>query len=85
MNSVLTCACWRFWPEGSRRRLLPLPERPSRHIEPPGFKWLRGFEIYPPFTARLTVGRAVGGLALLAASILLMWTQTTNPFLYFQF
>jgi len=37
------------------------------------------------YTARLGVGRAVGGLALLAASILLMWTQTTNPFLYFQF
>jgi hypothetical protein len=37
------------------------------------------------FTARLSVGRAVGGMALLAASILLMWTQTTNPFLYFQF
>ena len=37
------------------------------------------------FTARLSVPRAVGGLALLAASILLMWTQTTNPFLYFQF
>jgi alginate O-acetyltransferase complex protein AlgI len=37
------------------------------------------------FTARITVGRAVGGLALLAASIALMWTQTTNPFLYFQF
>jgi alginate O-acetyltransferase complex protein AlgI len=37
------------------------------------------------FTARISVARAVGGLALLAASILLMWTQTTNPFLYFQF
>jgi alginate O-acetyltransferase complex protein AlgI len=37
------------------------------------------------FTARLTVPRAVGGLALLALSILIMWTQTTNPFLYFQF
>ena len=37
------------------------------------------------FTARLTVGRAVGSVALLAASILVMWTQTTNPFLYFQF
>jgi alginate O-acetyltransferase complex protein AlgI len=37
------------------------------------------------FTERLTVPRAVGGLALLAVSILVMWTQTTNPFLYFQF
>jgi alginate O-acetyltransferase complex protein AlgI len=37
------------------------------------------------FTTRLTTGRAVGSLALLAASLLLMWTQTTNPFLYFQF
>jgi alginate O-acetyltransferase complex protein AlgI len=37
------------------------------------------------FTSRLTVPRAVGSVALLAASILLMWTQTTNPFLYFQF
>jgi alginate O-acetyltransferase complex protein AlgI len=37
------------------------------------------------FTERLTVPRAVGGLALLALSILVMWTQTTNPFLYFQF
>jgi alginate O-acetyltransferase complex protein AlgI len=37
------------------------------------------------FTERLTVPRAVGGLALLALSILIMWTQTTNPFLYFQF
>jgi phenylpropionate dioxygenase-like ring-hydroxylating dioxygenase large terminal subunit len=26
-----------------------------QHLEPPGFKWLRVFEIYPPFTARLTV------------------------------
>jgi alginate O-acetyltransferase complex protein AlgI len=37
------------------------------------------------FTARLSVGRAAGGMALLAAAVLLMWTQTTNPFLYFQF
>jgi alginate O-acetyltransferase complex protein AlgI len=37
------------------------------------------------FTSRLTVARAAGSMALLAASILLMWTQTTNPFLYFQF
>jgi alginate O-acetyltransferase complex protein AlgI len=36
-------------------------------------------------TARISVPRAVGGVALLALSILLMWTQTTNPFLYFQF
>jgi alginate O-acetyltransferase complex protein AlgI len=37
------------------------------------------------FTSRITIPRAVGGLALLALSLLLMWTQTTNPFLYFQF
>jgi alginate O-acetyltransferase complex protein AlgI len=37
------------------------------------------------FTARLSVPRAVGGVALLALAILVMWTQTTNPFLYFQF
>jgi alginate O-acetyltransferase complex protein AlgI len=36
-------------------------------------------------TARISVPRAVGGVALLALSILMMWTQTTNPFLYFQF
>ncbi len=36
-------------------------------------------------TARVDTPRAVGGVALLALSILLMWTQTTNPFLYFQF
>jgi alginate O-acetyltransferase complex protein AlgI len=36
-------------------------------------------------TSRLTVPRAVGGMALLVLSILVMWTQTTNPFLYFQF
>ncbi len=37
------------------------------------------------FTARMTPMRAVGGFALLALSVLVMWTQTTNPFLYFQF
>jgi hypothetical protein len=37
------------------------------------------------FTERLSWPRAVSGLALLAAAVLLMWTQTTNPFLYFQF
>jgi alginate O-acetyltransferase complex protein AlgI len=37
------------------------------------------------FTSRLTLGRAAGSMALLAASILVMWAQTTNPFLYFQF
>ena len=29
--------------------------------------------------------RRAGALALLALAMLLMWTQTTNPFLYFQF
>jgi alginate O-acetyltransferase complex protein AlgI len=37
------------------------------------------------FTSKVTWPRAVGGLALLALSVLMMWTQTTNPFLYFQF
>jgi alginate O-acetyltransferase complex protein AlgI len=37
------------------------------------------------YTSRLPVGRAIGGMALLTASVLLMWTQTVNPFLYFQF
>jgi vanillate O-demethylase monooxygenase subunit len=26
-----------------------------RHLEPPGFQWLRVFDVYPPFTATLTV------------------------------
>ncbi len=37
------------------------------------------------FTERLTVPRAVSGFALLVVSVLAMWTQTVNPFLYFQF
>ena len=37
------------------------------------------------FTARLPTGRAVAAMALLVLSVLMMWTQTTNPFLYFQF
>ncbi len=37
------------------------------------------------FTERLSVGRAAGGMALLLLAVLMMWTQTTNPFLYFQF
>jgi hypothetical protein len=37
------------------------------------------------FTSRLSAPRAVCTLGLLALSILLMWTQSTNPFLYFQF
>jgi alginate O-acetyltransferase complex protein AlgI len=37
------------------------------------------------FTSTLTFRRAVACLLFLAASILLMWTQTENPFLYFQF
>ncbi len=37
------------------------------------------------FTERLSLGRTVGGLAFLVLSVLMMWTQTTNPFLYFQF
>jgi alginate O-acetyltransferase complex protein AlgI len=37
------------------------------------------------FTERLTIPRAASGFALLLAALLLMWTQTVNPFLYFQF
>ena len=37
------------------------------------------------FTARLSLPRAAGALTLLALSILIMWTQSVNPFLYFQF
>ncbi|HVW27597.1 MAG TPA: MBOAT family protein [Polyangiaceae bacterium] len=37
------------------------------------------------FTERLSLPRAAFGMALLGLSVLLMWTQTINPFLYFQF
>jgi alginate O-acetyltransferase complex protein AlgI len=37
------------------------------------------------FTERLSAPRAASALAMLALSVLLMWTQTVNPFLYFQF
>ena len=37
------------------------------------------------FTARLSAPRAAGAIGLLALSILMMWTQSANPFLYFQF
>ncbi len=37
------------------------------------------------FTLRLSLPRAVGALAMLALATMMMWTQTTNPFLYFQF
>jgi alginate O-acetyltransferase complex protein AlgI len=36
-------------------------------------------------TGRLSAPRAAASLALLALSVLMMWTQTVNPFLYFQF
>jgi alginate O-acetyltransferase complex protein AlgI len=36
-------------------------------------------------TSRLSPVRAAGGMALLVLAVLMMWTQTTNPFLYFQF
>jgi phenylpropionate dioxygenase-like ring-hydroxylating dioxygenase large terminal subunit len=29
--------------------------KPLQHLAPPGFQWLRVFEVYPPFTASLTV------------------------------
>src|SRR4051794_14320170 len=37
------------------------------------------------FTSRITAPRAVAALGLLGLSILMMWTQSANPFLYFQF
>ena len=37
------------------------------------------------FTERLSPARAAGGMALLVLAVLMMWTQTVNPFLYFQF
>ena len=37
------------------------------------------------FTERITPVRAAWVAALLAASVLFMWTQTENPFIYFQF
>ena len=37
------------------------------------------------FTQRLTVPKAAVCLALLGVSVVLMWTQAVNPFLYFQF
>jgi hypothetical protein len=37
------------------------------------------------FTARLSPARAATALAVLGTALALMWTQTTNPFLYFQF
>ena len=36
-------------------------------------------------TQRLTAPRAALCLTVLAASLLMMWTQTVNPFLYYQF
>jgi alginate O-acetyltransferase complex protein AlgI len=37
------------------------------------------------FTQRLTAPKAAVCLALLCVSVVLMWTQAVNPFLYFQF
>jgi alginate O-acetyltransferase complex protein AlgI len=37
------------------------------------------------FTARLSLPRAAAAATMLGVSVLLMWTQTVNPFLYFQF
>jgi len=37
------------------------------------------------FTRNLTPTRAAACMALLVVAILIMWTQTENPFLYFQF
>jgi alginate O-acetyltransferase complex protein AlgI len=37
------------------------------------------------FTEQITAPRAIAALSLLGVSVLWMWTQTVNPFLYFQF
>ena len=37
------------------------------------------------FTSILSPVRAAGATALLVLAIAMMWTQTVNPFLYFQF
>ena len=37
------------------------------------------------FTQRLTLSKAAACLCLLFISVIFMWTQTVNPFLYFQF
>jgi alginate O-acetyltransferase complex protein AlgI len=37
------------------------------------------------FTSRITVPRAAAALGVVVVSILMMWTQSANPFLYFQF
>lgn len=37
------------------------------------------------FTRRLTPVKSVACLAVLVLSVMIMWTQTTNPFLYYQF
>jgi len=37
------------------------------------------------FTSRLSAARAATALLMFTAALALMWTQTTNPFLYFQF
>jgi alginate O-acetyltransferase complex protein AlgI len=37
------------------------------------------------FTEQLSAPRAIAALSLLGVSVLWMWTQTVNPFLYFQF
>ena len=34
----------------------------SKHLNPPGFPWHRRFEVFPPFTAKLTVEFPGGGL-----------------------
>jgi vanillate O-demethylase monooxygenase subunit len=33
-----------------------------RHLEPPGFRWLRAFDVYPPFAARLSIHFPEGAL-----------------------
>jgi alginate O-acetyltransferase complex protein AlgI len=37
------------------------------------------------FTTRLSVPRSVAALTVFGTALFLMWTQTVNPFLYFQF
>jgi len=37
------------------------------------------------FTTKLSPARTIAGMACLGLAVAMMWTQTTNPFLYFQF
>jgi alginate O-acetyltransferase complex protein AlgI len=78
------CSAWRRWTTP------PTPWRDRLHPVPRGHAGVAAVIVWGmpntwAFTSKITWPRAVGGLALLALSVLMMWTQTTNPFLYFQF